>query len=185
MIGSLGQPLLFLVALGFGLEPVYQKAGGGNYIQFLIPGIIAMGIIFTALFSGIEIIWDRQFGFLKETLVAPVSRLNIMIGRTLGGATVASFAGNYHSFAFFSCRISPSKYGNFSVSFGFYIPYSPSFYCVGNSHCFQIARHAGIPAYYEFFSDAAFFPFGSFVSFAGIAQSSWHSCKFRPAFLRR
>ena len=52
-----------------------------------------MGIIFTALFSGIEIIWDRQFGFLKETLVAPTSRLEIMIGRTLGGATVASLQG--------------------------------------------------------------------------------------------
>ncbi|TFG35637.1 MAG: multidrug ABC transporter permease [Parcubacteria group bacterium] len=93
IIGSLGQPLLFLVALGFGLGPVYQKAGGGNYIDFLVPGIISMGIIFTALFSGIEIIWDKQFGFLKETLVAPTSRLEIMIGRTLGGATVASFQG--------------------------------------------------------------------------------------------
>jgi ABC-2 type transport system permease protein len=93
IIGSLGQPLLFLVALGFGLGPVFQKAGEGNYIQFLTPGIISMGIIFTALFSGIEIIWDRQFGFLKETLVAPTSRLEIMIGRTLGGATVASFQG--------------------------------------------------------------------------------------------
>jgi ABC-2 type transport system permease protein len=89
----LGQPLLFLVALGFGLGPIYQRAGGGNYIDFLAPGIISMGIIFTALFSGIEIIWDKQFGFLKETLVAPTSRLEIMIGRTLGGATVASFQG--------------------------------------------------------------------------------------------
>lgn len=93
MIGSLGQPLLFLVALGFGFGPIYQKAGGGNYIQFLAPGVIAMGILFTAVFSGIEIIWDRQFGFLKETLVAPVSRVTIMIGRTLGGATVACLQG--------------------------------------------------------------------------------------------
>ncbi len=93
MIGSLGQPILFLVALGFGFGPIYQKAGGGNYIQFLAPGIIAMAILFTAVFTGIEIIWDRQFGFLKETLVAPVSRLNIMIGRTLGGATIASLQG--------------------------------------------------------------------------------------------
>jgi ABC-2 type transport system permease protein len=93
MIGSLAQPLLFLLALGFGFGPIYQRAGGGNYIEFLTPGIIAMSIIFTAIFSGIEIIWDRQFGFLKETLVAPVSRLNIMLGRTLGGATVASLQG--------------------------------------------------------------------------------------------
>lgn len=93
MVGSLGQPLLFLVALGFGFGPIYQKAGGGNYLQFLAPGVIAMGILFTSVFMGIEIIWDRQFGFLKETLVAPVSRVNIMIGRTLGGATVATIQG--------------------------------------------------------------------------------------------
>ncbi|MCX7779121.1 MAG: ABC transporter permease [Patescibacteria group bacterium] len=93
IIGSLGQPLLFLVALGFGFGPIFQKAGGGNYIEFLTPGIIAMSILFLAIFSGIEIIWDRQFGFLKETLVAPVSRLKIMIGRTLGGATVAVLQG--------------------------------------------------------------------------------------------
>lgn len=93
IIGSLAQPLLFLLALGFGFGPIYQRAGGGNYIEFLAPGIIAMSIIFTAIFSGIEIIWDRQFGFLKETLVAPVSRLNIMLGRTFGGATVASLQG--------------------------------------------------------------------------------------------
>jgi len=93
IIGSIGQPLLFLVALGFGFGPIFSEAGQGNYIDFLAPGIIAMSILFTAVFSGIEIIWDRQFGFLKETLVAPVSRFEIMIGRTLGGATVALFQG--------------------------------------------------------------------------------------------
>ena len=93
IIGSLGQPLLFLVALGFGLSPIYQKAGEGNYIEFLAPGVMSMNIIFTAIFSGIEVIWDRQFGFLKETLVAPVSRFSIMLGRTLGGATVSFFQG--------------------------------------------------------------------------------------------
>ncbi len=93
MVGSLGQPILFLVALGFGFGPIFEKAGAGNYLQFITPGIIAMGILFTAVFTGIEIIWDRQFGFLKETMVAPVSRLQIMIGRTLGGATVATIQG--------------------------------------------------------------------------------------------
>jgi len=93
MIGALGQPLLFLLALGFGFGPIFEKAGGGSYIQFLAPGIIAMSILFTAMFTGIEVIWDRQFGFLKETLVAPVSRSKIMIGRTLGGASVAVIQG--------------------------------------------------------------------------------------------
>jgi ABC-2 type transport system permease protein len=93
IVGSLGQPILFLVALGFGLGPIFQRAGAGSYINFLAPGVIAQGVLFTAIFSGIELIWDRQFGFLKETLVAPVSRLQIMFGKTLGGATIAAFQG--------------------------------------------------------------------------------------------
>lgn len=93
IIASLGQPLLFLLAFGFGFGPIFQKAGQGNYIQFLAPGVIGMTVLFTAIFSGIELIWDRQFGFLKETLVAPVPRILIMIGRTLGGATVAMMQG--------------------------------------------------------------------------------------------
>jgi len=93
IVGSLAQPLLFLLALGYGFGAVFQQAGQGNYLNFLAPGIIGMSIIFTAIFSGMEVIWDRQFGFLKETLVAPMSRFNIMIGRTLGGATVATMQG--------------------------------------------------------------------------------------------
>jgi ABC-2 type transport system permease protein len=93
IIGSLGQPLVFLLALGFGLGATFAKAGAGNYFNFVTPGIVAMGIMFTAVFSGIEIIWDRQFGFLKETLVAPVSRLEIVLGRVLGGAIVAMAQG--------------------------------------------------------------------------------------------
>jgi len=93
MIGSLGQPVLFLFALGYGFGPIYARAGGGNYLEFVAPGIMAMGIIFNAVFGGIEIIWDRQFGFLKETLVAPVPRLAIVLGRTLGGATTAMLQG--------------------------------------------------------------------------------------------
>lgn len=93
LVGSLGQPLLFLVALGFGLGPVFQRAGQGNYFQFLGPGVVCMGILFTGVFAGIQVIWDRQFGFLKETLVAPITRFEIMLGKTLGGATVALIQG--------------------------------------------------------------------------------------------
>jgi ABC-2 type transport system permease protein len=93
LLSSLMQPLLFFIALGFGFGPIYAKAGGGDYIQFLAPGIITMSMLFTAMFGGIEVIWDKQFGFLKETLVAPVPRLVIMLGRTIGGATVAMLQG--------------------------------------------------------------------------------------------
>jgi len=93
IIGALGQPLLFLLAFGFGFGAIFKQAGQGNYIQFLGPGIIMMSVLFTAIFSGIDLIWDRQFGFLKETMVAPVPRWQIMLGKTLGGATVAAFQG--------------------------------------------------------------------------------------------
>jgi len=93
LVASLAQPLLFLVTFGFGFRAVFSQAGAGDYMQFLAPGIIAMGIMFSAVFSGIEVIWDRQFGFLKETMVAPVSRIALMFGRTLGGATVALIQG--------------------------------------------------------------------------------------------
>ncbi|MBI5004420.1 ABC transporter permease [Candidatus Kaiserbacteria bacterium] len=93
IVGALGQPLLFFLSLGYGLGHVFQASGQGNYLNFLAPGIIGMAIIFTSIFNGMQVIWDRQFGFLKETLVAPVPRLSIMIGRTLGGATVATLQG--------------------------------------------------------------------------------------------
>jgi ABC-2 type transport system permease protein len=93
IIGSLATPLLYLLVLGFGLGPVFAQSGRGSYLQFISPGVVGMGILFTAMFSGIGLLWDRQFGFLKETLVAPVPRIQIMIGRTLGGATIAVIQG--------------------------------------------------------------------------------------------
>jgi ABC-2 type transport system permease protein len=94
IIASLGQPLMYLLVLGFGLGPVFQKSGQGSYVQFIAPGVVGMAILFTSIFSGVGLLWDRQFGFLKETLVAPVPRLQIMIGRTLGGATIALLQGS-------------------------------------------------------------------------------------------
>ena len=92
IVGSLGMPLLYLIVLGFGLNS-FLNLKGGNYISFIFPGIIAMTILFTSMFSGISVIWDKQFGFLKEMLVAPVSRTEIMLGKTLGGATTAVIQG--------------------------------------------------------------------------------------------
>lgn len=131
IIGSLGQPLLFLLALGFGFGPTFRKAGGGSYIQFLSPGIIAMGILFTGLFSGIEVLWDRQFGFLKETLVAPVSRLHIVLGRTLGGATIALIQG---SLVFGVCLIAGFRVeslAHFPLAAAFMVLISLAFTAVG------------------------------------------------------
>src|ERR1700689_1428979 len=93
IVVSLGQPCLYLLALGFGLGPVFRQAGHGSYLQFMATGVIGMVVLFTSVFSGIALLWDRQFGFLKETLVAPVPRIQVMGWRTLGGTTVAMIQG--------------------------------------------------------------------------------------------
>ena len=94
IVGSIAMPLFLLVFLGFGLNSVVSASTlGQQYVLFLVPGMVAMSVLFTSVFSGIQIIWDKQFGFLKETLVAPVSRLEIMFGQTVGGASTAVFQG--------------------------------------------------------------------------------------------
>ena len=110
ILASLGQPVLYLVVLGFGLSPVFQKAGQGNYMQFVAPGIIAMAILFNSIFSGVGLLWDRQFGFLKETLVAPVPRIQVMLGRTLGAATVAVVQGLLVTLVCFGVGFRPADY---------------------------------------------------------------------------
>jgi ABC-2 type transport system permease protein len=92
IIGTVAQPIIFLIMFGYGFGGSFG-GGGGNYLSFLAPGIVGMSILFTSIFTGIEVIWDRQFGFLKETLVAPMPRTDVMIGRTVGGATVATIQG--------------------------------------------------------------------------------------------
>ncbi|MBP1908686.1 ABC transporter permease [Methanolobus bombayensis] len=94
LVGSLGMPLFLFAVLGFGLNSVVVMPGmEQGYIGFIMPGIISMSVLFTSVFAGIQIIWDKQFGFLKETLVAPVSRVEIMFGQTVGGATTAVIQG--------------------------------------------------------------------------------------------
>jgi len=98
IIASLGQPMLFLVIFGSGLTAslgvgVTEDFGDVSYVRFLFPGIIAMAVLFTAIFSAISIVWDREFGFLRELLVAPISRTSIVIGKALGGSTMAMFQG--------------------------------------------------------------------------------------------
>ena len=94
-ITSLIQPLLFLLILGTGLSSLARGSlpSGINFKTFIYPGVLAMSVLFTAIFSAASIVWDREFGFLREMLVAPVSRASIVIGKCLGGATIATFQG--------------------------------------------------------------------------------------------
>ena len=98
LVSSMGQPLLFLVIFGSGLSAslgagLKQDLGNVSYVRFLFPGIVAMAVLFTAVFSAISIVWDREFGFLREVLVAPLSRPAVVLGKALGGSTVAMFQG--------------------------------------------------------------------------------------------
>lgn len=107
LIASLAQPLLYLVIFGTGLSSALGGAGGGGgfgsragsapsgltYQQFIFPGIIGMAVLFSAIFGAMSIVWDREFGFLKEVLVAPIDRSAVAIGKALGGATQAMIQG--------------------------------------------------------------------------------------------
>lgn len=93
VIGTLGQPILLLLALGYGIGAIYAKAGQGDYINFLVPGIVTQTVLLSGVFWGTIILMDKRFGFLAELLVAPVSRLKILVGSALGGATVSMLQG--------------------------------------------------------------------------------------------
>ncbi len=95
IIGMLAMPLMFLAFLGFGFSGISMPGmpAGANYLSFLVPGIVGMGMLFTSMFAGISVLWDREFGFLKEIMVAPVNRVSIVLGRIAGGATTTLIQG--------------------------------------------------------------------------------------------
>ena len=89
IIGMMMMPIFFLLGLGLGLGSLVNLGTGGSYFNFIVPGIIGMSLLFTSIFTGSAVLWDRQFGFLKEILVTPNSRTSIVIGRIFGGGTTA------------------------------------------------------------------------------------------------
>jgi ABC-2 type transport system permease protein len=93
ILGGVIQPVLFLFVLGYGMSGLVGTTGGFNFRQFVFPGVVAMSVVMTAIFSAISIVWDREFGFLREMLVAPVSRSALVCGKAAGGATVAAAQG--------------------------------------------------------------------------------------------
>lgn len=95
IVASMATPVLFLFVFGGGLGPAMAPMAGGNlsFEQFMFPGVIAMTVLFTAIFAAVSIVWDREFGFLKEVMVAPVSRRVVALGKVAGGSTLAMFQG--------------------------------------------------------------------------------------------
>jgi ABC-2 type transport system permease protein len=93
ILSSFVQPVLFLFVLGYGMSTLVGTTAGFTFKKFVFPGIVAMSVVMTAIFSAISIVWDREFGFLREMVVAPVSRVSLVVGKTLGGASIATGQG--------------------------------------------------------------------------------------------
>ncbi len=159
--GALGQPIIFLFVFGFGLSPIYAKAGGGDYIQFLAPGIIGMTVLFTAMFTGVEIIWDKQFGFLKETFVAPVSRFEIFLGKTLGGATVAIIQGLIVFLITFVAGYRPASLVTLPAGLLFLILVSVLFSAIGTAIAARLDDMQGFPLIINFVIQPLFYLSGA------------------------
>lgn len=180
MIGSLGQPVLFLVALGFGFGPIYERAGGGDYIQFMAPGIIAMSVMFMAVFGGIELIWDRQFGFLKETLAAPVPRWAIMLGKALGGATAATVQGIAVMLLAMLVGFRPQELALLPVAFLFMLATAMLFSSLGMVIAVNLTDMHAFPLIMNFLLMPMFFLSGALFPLKGLPEAIMTVSKADP-----
>ena len=119
LITSFAMPFLFLVIFGTGIASSMKFGMGGvgggefDYVKFMYPGIIGMVVLFTSIMTGVSMVWDREFGFLKEVLVAPISRNAVAIGKVLGGATIATIQGLFMLVFIPFAHVSPSAGGVF------------------------------------------------------------------------
>jgi len=89
LLGTLARPVLWLFVVGNGMGSLIKPRAGFSYLQFIFPGMIGMTILFSSIFSSISIVWDREFGFMKEMLVAPISRISIVIGKAISGTLIS------------------------------------------------------------------------------------------------
>jgi ABC-2 type transport system permease protein len=171
IIATLGQPVLYLLTFGNGFGSIFAKAGHGNYIQYLAPGMVGMTILFTSIFSGIELMFDRQFGFLKEMLVSPQPRSLIMVGRILGGATTAVIQG---VIVILICLISGfhvTNPGSLPVAFVFMVLVSVMFTSLGTAIACSLTDMQGFQMVMNFLVMPIFFLSGALFPLAAIPET--------------
>ena len=169
IITSLAMPFLWLALLGTALGSMMERSPflppGMNYVQYIAPGIIGMAILFTSLFAGVSIIFDREFGFLKEILVAPVSRVSIVLGKALGGTTTSMIQGLImFGFALFLGVTFKSEFGaigGFFMSILFMFLIGLTFVSIGVAIASKIESMEGFQAIMSFLIMPMFFLSGA------------------------
>jgi ABC-2 type transport system permease protein len=164
LIGSMALPVLFLVILGSGFGGYFQYRKGVSYVEFIGPGIIGMQLLFSSMFGGLAVLWDRQFGFLKEILVAPVSRSGIMAGTTLGTVTTSMIKAIVFLVALIVGGLVKSDFAGIMITLVFMFMISAAFVSLGiafatrmsDPHGFQLVMNFLIMP--VFFLSGALFP---------------------------
>src|SRR3989338_8398740 len=159
----------FAIPACFGLKSQIS-VNNGDYLDFIFPGIIAMSVLFTSMFSGISVIWDKQLGFMKEMLVAPISRTKIMVGKTLGGATTAVFQGFliFMLSLLFGIRI--HSFSGFIVALAFMALIGISFTALGISFGSRMEDMQAFPLVMNFVIMPLFFLSGALFPLEGVPK---------------
>ncbi len=162
LISSLIQPFLWLAIMGVGMSAAFTMPGGSSYLQFMAPGIIGMTLIFSSMMSGVSVLWDKQFGFMKEILVAPVSRTHIMLGKALGGTTVSMLQGMLLLLAVGLVGVWPPSIIAFIQVLAFMALVSLGFVSAGLAFASKIEDPVAFPVVMNFIIMPLFFLSGAF-----------------------
>lgn len=162
LVGSLATPFFWLAILGTGLRSSFALADiPVGYLDFMAPGIIGMSLLFSSMFSGVSVLWEKQFGFLKEILVAPVKRSSIVVGKALGGTTISVLQGVMILLLSVAMGVEIRGLGSVLLALGFMVLISVSFICLGLSFASRMEDPHGFQTVMGFIALPMFFLSGA------------------------
>lgn len=173
LVGSVAMPALFLTVLGSGFSGFFKYRSDVSYMGFIGPGIVAMSLLFSAMFGGMNVLWDKQFGFLKEILVAPVGRIAIMAGKTLGTVTTSMVKGLVFLTALWVGGLVHLDVQGFLITLLFMFLVSASFVSLGIAFASRMSDPHGFQLIMNFIIMPVFFLSGALFPLEGI--SGWLS----------
>jgi len=171
LVGSLAMPALFLTVLGSGFGGFFKYRSDVSYMAFIGPGIVAMSLLFSSMFGGMNVLWDKQFGFLKEILVAPVGRIAIMAGKTLGTVTTSMVKGLVFLAALWGGGLVNLDVQGFLITLVFMFLVSASFVSLGIAFASRMSDPHGFQLIMNFIIMPVFFLSGALFPLEGI--SGW------------